>query len=104
MAPSGIQLINHAATTYSARYLADYTFVFRPEIEPILDSTYGGQIIIDFPQDFIVDQYAGLCTTNQDFSFFANCKHENEYLRFFFETNNPEWSGDLNGAIKAQIY
>ncbi|EGR28803.1 hypothetical protein IMG5_168390 [Ichthyophthirius multifiliis] len=103
LAPENINLISlKSSTEYSRQQISSYSFVIEPE-QSVLDNTYGGQLYIDFPQDFTVDYYDGKCTINQKFSFFANCKMEDENLRFFIQTNNKEWQSHKDGYITATI-
>ena len=61
----------------------------------------GGTIFIDFPPNFIVDNYQGKCTVDQAFSFFSNCiKKDN---RFFFNATNDLWDPNIQGQLNFTI-
>ena len=61
----------------------------------------GGTIFIDFPPDFIVDNYQGKCTFDQSFSFFSNCIKKNN--RFFFNATNDLWDPNTQGQLNFTI-
>ncbi|EAS00909.2 transmembrane protein, putative (macronuclear) [Tetrahymena thermophila SB210] len=102
LTPGGINFVSIASTNQYARQTGNFTFVIDP-LQKVLSSQNGGQIYFDFPQDFIVDSYGGTCSINQSFSFFSNCYMNDENLRFYYQTINPQWDSSVNGYISATI-
>ncbi|KAL4482744.1 hypothetical protein ABPG73_021404 [Tetrahymena malaccensis] len=102
LTPGGINFVSITSTNQYARQTGNFTFVIDP-LQNVLSSQNGGQIYFDFPQDFIVDSYGGTCSINQSFSFFSNCYMNDENLRFYYQTINPQWDSSVNGYITATI-
>lgn len=100
LAPDSISLTSLSTSVAYARYQSSFTFTFQPA-QSILSSELGGLIYIDFPPDYIIDSYGGNCTINREFSFFVNCKVDNN--RITVNATNSEWPVS-NGPLTLSIY
>jgi len=96
-----LQILELSATGYNSRYSSDYKFIFSPSQE-VFSSENGGMLVIDFPPDFLIEDYGGKCFTNQLFSFSANCMVN--YNRFYFNTSHKSWTSSSKGPITTIIY
>lgn len=100
LAPDSIQFISLTSTIKYSRYLNDYSFEFLPR-QTIVTSNLGGQLFLDFPSDYLIDSYGGICNINQDFSFFVNCQLDNN--RIFINASNPEWVPEVSGSLSLTV-
>ena len=100
LAPGSISLTSLSSTVTYARYSSSFTFVFAPA-QAILASEVGGVIFIDFPPDYIIDNYGGNCTIDQAFSFFVGCDIDNN--RITINASNGEWDPE-RGPLTLSIY
>lgn len=79
-APKIIEILDLNNDIPYARYDDNYTLTIRSDIS-IKDSTNGGQVRIEFPEDFYMDVFNGECQTEDRFSLYAVCsQYYNTYL------------------------
>ncbi|CAD8049450.1 unnamed protein product [Paramecium sonneborni] len=100
LAPLLIQLNKITSSVSLSRYASTFTFEVYP-LQQVLATVYGGQLYVDFPNNFIIDAFNGGCETTPEFSFFASCKWD--YFRFAFVTNNQDWYSDRSGQLQLTI-
>jgi hypothetical protein len=95
-APKVIEILSLQNSIPYSRYDDNYTIQIRSDL-PIKDSTDGGQIKIEFPDDFYMDVFNGLCKTEDRFSLYAVCSQF--YNTYVLNAANKLYDFSTSGSL-----
>ena len=99
-APKVIEILDLQNKIAYARYDDNYTIQIRSDL-PIQDSNNGGQIKIEFPDDFYMDVFNGLCKTEDRFSLYAVCTQF--YNTYVLSAANKYYDFSTSGSLNFSI-
>lgn len=78
-APEIIEIISMENKIQYARYDDNYTLEVNSYV-PFPDSNSGSKIIVEYPEDFVMDVFYSKCATDEFFSLYSTCtKYYNSY-------------------------
>lgn len=99
-APKIIELLSLKNLIPYARYDDNYTLEINSEIG-IMDSNSGGQIKVNFPDDYYMDVFNGVCKTEDRFSLYSVCTQF--YNTYEFNSANKAYDFKESGSLTFKI-
>lgn len=95
-----IEILDLSNLINYARYDDNYSLTIRSDL-PIKDSTDGGLIKIEFPEDYYMDVFNGQCQTEDRFSLYAVCSQF--YNTYVLNAANKLYDFSVSGSLTFKI-